>query len=69
MGEHSGFAGYRQQSVICPDNGQVSDADSDFNFEGDGSNDNGIVTYAPKKRFRLGYFDVCCLVINRMIGK
>jgi len=32
------------------------------------SNGDGIVTYAPKESFRLGYFDVCCLVINRMIG-
>lgn len=29
---------------------------------------NGIVTHAPKESFRLGYFDVFCLVINRMIG-
>lgn len=32
-------------------------------------NPNEIVTYAPKERFRLGYFDVACLVINRMIGE
>ncbi|CAG9978291.1 unnamed protein product [Clonostachys byssicola] len=27
-----------------------------------------VVFYAPKERFRLGYFDVMCLVINRTIG-
>ncbi|KXH52483.1 high-affinity methionine permease [Colletotrichum simmondsii] len=32
------------------------------------SDGNGIVTHAPKEGFRLGYFDVACLVINRMIG-
>ena len=32
-------------------------------------NHNAIVTDAPKERFRLGYFDVACLVINRIIGK
>ncbi|KAK7416811.1 hypothetical protein QQX98_005004 [Neonectria punicea] len=31
-------------------------------------NPNEIVTVAPKERFRLGYFDVMCLVMNRMIG-
>ncbi|TIC89436.1 High-affinity methionine permease [Colletotrichum higginsianum] len=31
------------------------------------NNGNNIVTYAPKEGFRLGYFDVSCLVINRMI--
>ncbi|KAM5350606.1 hypothetical protein ACJ41O_007111 [Fusarium nematophilum] len=30
--------------------------------------DRNIVTYAPKESFRLGYFDVMCLVMNRMIG-
>lgn len=32
-------------------------------------NPNQIVTFAPKERFRLGYFDVICLVLNRMIGR
>ncbi|KAM7202920.1 Amino acid permease domain containing protein [Naviculisporaceae sp. PSN 640] len=31
-------------------------------------NHNAIVTDAPAPQFRLGYFDVACLVINRMIG-
>ena len=35
---------------------------------GDPDNPNEIVTYAPKESFRLGYFDVMCLVMNRMIG-
>lgn len=39
----------------------------DEEFEGD--NPNKIVTHAPKERFRLGYFDVICLIVNRMIGK
>lgn len=43
--------------------------DSDFLFGDNQPEGNGIVTYAPKERFRLGYFDVCCLVINRMIGR
>ncbi|KAJ3954777.1 hypothetical protein N0V92_008703 [Colletotrichum tropicale] len=33
-----------------------------------GGDGQGIVTHAPKEGFRLGYLDVCCLVINRMIG-
>lgn len=32
-------------------------------------NPNQIVTMAPKEAFRLGYFDVMCLVVNFMIGK
>ncbi|OBR02146.1 High-affinity methionine permease [Colletotrichum higginsianum IMI 349063] len=34
----------------------------------DDNDGNNIVTHAPKEGFRLGYFDVSCLVINRMIG-
>lgn len=30
--------------------------------------DNGISTEAPDERFRLGYVDVVCLILNRMIG-
>lgn len=35
------------------------------------ANDNPqqILTFAPKERFRLGYFDVMCLVFNRVIGE
>lgn len=32
-------------------------------------NPNQIVTNAPTERFRLGYFDVMCLVVNFMIGE
>lgn len=28
-----------------------------------------IVMFAPEERFRLGYLDVMCLVMNRMIGE
>ncbi|KAF4454031.1 hypothetical protein F53441_3415 [Fusarium austroafricanum] len=31
-------------------------------------NPNEIYTSAPKEAFKLGYFDVMCLVLNRMIG-
>lgn len=34
----------------------------------DTSRDNGIVTDAPGEQFRLGYIDVVCLILNRMIG-
>ena len=27
-----------------------------------------IVTDAPEERFKLGYIDVICLILNRMIG-
>jgi amino acid transporter len=48
------------------DNESVDSAREDL-YQDDG-NPNQIVTFAPKERFRLGYFDVACLVINRMIG-
>lgn len=35
---------------------------------GESDNPTRIVYHAPKERFRLGYFDVVCLVINRTIG-
>lgn len=44
--------------------------DSDrLNMYDRNDNPNQIVTNAPKERFRLGYFDVMCLVVNFMIGK
>ena len=44
--------------------------DSDIEeIMGDPDNPNEIVTFAPKEAFKLGYFDVVCLVLNRMIGK
>lgn len=36
---------------------------------GASSNPTAIVYHAPKGRFRLGYFDIISLVINRTIGK
>jgi hypothetical protein len=35
----------------------------------DDENDHEIVTFAPKEAFKLGFLDVMCLVINRMIGE
>lgn len=32
------------------------------------TNKDAIVTDAPGERFRLGFFDASCLIINRMIG-
>ena len=32
-------------------------------------NPNEIVTDAPAEQFRLGYLDVICLVLNRVIGE
>lgn len=50
-----------------------SPARDDASMSSDGlpppENPNEILTVAPKERFRLGYFDVMCLVMNRMIGK
>ncbi|PGH13061.1 hypothetical protein AJ79_03898 [Helicocarpus griseus UAMH5409] len=49
---------------------RISDSDSD-RFrpdEFDNNDPNAIVTNAPEESFRLGRFDVGCLVINRMIG-
>ncbi|KAF4972145.1 hypothetical protein FSARC_1220 [Fusarium sarcochroum] len=43
------------------------DSDQEEIF-GDPDNPNEIVTSAPKEAFKLGYFDVMCLVMNRMIG-
>lgn len=32
-------------------------------------NPDEIVTYAPAEQFRLGYLDVICLILNRVIGE
>jgi len=32
------------------------------------SSPNKIITAVPEERFKLGYVDVACLVVNRMIG-
>lgn len=47
---------------------RYSDSDISALAGGLADDSHGIVTHAPKESFRLGYFDVCCLVINRMIG-
>lgn len=49
------------------DGNDAQDSDRD-SIIGDPDNPTEIVTYAPKEAFRLGYFDVMCLVMNRMIG-
>jgi hypothetical protein len=45
-----------------------TDNNSDKDHLREGDEDNRILTHAPEERFRLGYLDVMCLVINRMIG-
>ncbi|CRK38673.1 hypothetical protein BN1708_007854 [Verticillium longisporum] len=65
MDDFPSSAGIRQEPARDRDAHSI---DSDRADLYDESNGNGIVTYAPKERFRLGYFTVCCLVINRMIG-
>lgn len=59
------MAAYRREPVA--DNASMDSDRADI-FLSD-ENPNQIVTFAPKERFRLGYFDVMCLVINRMIGE
>lgn len=55
-----------QQNQQAPDARSVdSDRQEIFN---DNDNPGRIVTRAPRERFRLGYFDVMCLVVNFMIG-
>lgn len=44
------------------------DSDRRRIHEDDEDDPNEIITDAPKERFRLGYLDVTCLIINRMIG-
>ncbi|EGY15576.1 high-affinity methionine permease [Verticillium dahliae VdLs.17] len=65
MDDFPSSAGIRQEPAR---DREAHSIDSDRADLYDESNGNGIVTYAPKERFRLGYFTVCCLVINRMIG-
>ncbi|KAI5458244.1 amino acid permease-domain-containing protein [Mariannaea sp. PMI_226] len=50
--------------AAADDNASLSSGDDISEVE----NPNEIITYPPKERFRLGIFDVMCLVINRMIG-
>lgn len=64
---HPQAGGYRSQPQAQDDGAYDSDRRSIF--ETDNENSNEIVTHAPRERFRLGYFDVISLVLNRMIGK
>ncbi|KAH7179784.1 amino acid permease-domain-containing protein [Fusarium flagelliforme] len=62
------FATYQNKNnhVVTPrrdDRAEDSDRGSLFN-----DNEGEIYTSAPKEAFKLGYFDVMCLVLNRMIG-
>ncbi|TQN73470.1 High-affinity methionine permease, partial [Colletotrichum shisoi] len=63
MNDFPNSAGFYQEPRAADD----ASAHSDIDVVIDGIG-NGIVTHAPKEGFRLGYFDVSCLVINRMIG-
>ncbi|GKT65174.1 high-affinity methionine permease [Colletotrichum tofieldiae] len=63
MNDFPSSAGFYQEPRGAGDASIHSDIDSVIGGIG-----NGIVTHAPKEGFRLGYFDVSCLVINRMIG-
>lgn len=56
------------QSPEPPLTRQSIDSDR-LNIYDRNDNPNQIVTNAPKERFRLGYFDVMCLVVNFMIGE
>ncbi|KAF4983945.1 hypothetical protein FZEAL_770 [Fusarium zealandicum] len=62
------FAPYTSGRQTDPHDQNIQTVDSDQeDILGDPDNPNEIVTYAPKESFRLGYFDVMCLVMNRMI--
>ncbi|KAM0344089.1 hypothetical protein ACHAPU_007810 [Fusarium lateritium] len=52
-----------------PQRREAPDWDSDRSvIFRESDNPNRIFTSAPKEAFKLGYFDVMCLVLNRMIG-
>ena len=64
------FATYHNKNnhVVTPrrdDRAEDSDRGSLFFNDNEGE----IYTSAPKEAFKLGYFDVMCLVLNRMIGE
>ncbi|OHF04643.1 high-affinity methionine permease [Colletotrichum orchidophilum] len=65
MNDFPSSVGFYQEPRGAEEASIHSDIDGVIDNIGDG---NGIVTHAPKEGFRLGYFDVACLVINRMIG-
>ena len=63
------FATYHSKNnhAVTPrhdDRPENSDRESLF-----GDNEGEIYTSAPKEAFKLGYLDVMCLVLNRMIGE
>lgn len=63
------FAAYRNQSRQAePPQRDARAGDSDFDSLFEDDNPGQIYTSAPKEAFKLGYFDVMCLVLNRMIG-
>ncbi|KAF9869677.1 high affinity methionine permease [Colletotrichum karsti] len=65
MNDFPSSTGIFQEPRNADDNSSNSDAGIVLaNIDQNGK---GIVTHAPKEGFRLGYFDVSCLVINRMI--
>ncbi|ENH63944.1 High-affinity methionine permease [Fusarium oxysporum f. sp. cubense race 1] len=62
------FAAYQEHSREPPRREEPEwDSDRSVIFR-ETDNPNGIFTSAPKEAFKLGYFDVMCLVLNRMIG-
>jgi hypothetical protein len=64
------FAAYRNQSRQAePPQHDIRAADSDLDSIFEDDNPGRVYTSAPKEAFKLGYFDVMCLVLNRMIGK
>ncbi|KAK1676643.1 high-affinity methionine permease [Colletotrichum godetiae] len=65
MNDFPSSVGFYQEPRSAEEASVHSDIDEVIDTISDG---NGIVTHAPKEGFRLGYFDVACLVINRMIG-
>lgn len=63
------FAQFQQGYQAEARNREAPAMDSDVEeIMGDPDNPNEIVTFAPTEAFKLGYFDVACLVVNRMIG-
>lgn len=63
------FAAYQEHSREPPRREEPEwDSDRSVIFR-ETDNPNGIFTSAPKEAFKLGYFDVMCLVLNRMIGE
>lgn len=66
------FATYQNQDrhILSPQRDTIiDDSDRDSIFRDDNDNPGEIYTSAPKEAFKLGYFDVMCLVLNRMIGR